>query len=201
MTQSQSTPLSERAAPLPRGWIDDSLPVARALIGAGFVAFSSYATVTLFGNDIQPIVGKGVSVGMMADRHWLGLLAALLFFIGEIMTAERAPAIYGAILIPDTYYTARQMQVGMLALLIAYGAVGAGLLTGLTIWGVLLAEGKSGRLALGIGIGVGLTVWGIMGAIIIPDWLLPVLAWAFAGADGYLIARFGETLLFGKRRA
>lgn len=200
MTRAQSTSLSDRAAPLPRGWIDDSLPIARALIGAGFVAFSSYATVTLFGSDIQPIVGEGVSVGIMADRHWLGLLAALLFFFGEIMTAERAPAIYGAILIPDTYYTARQMQAGLLALLIAYGATGGGLLAGVTVWGWLLAEGKQGRRALIGGIGAGLTVWGIMGAITPPDWLLPVLAWAFAGADGYLIARFGEALLFGKRR-
>lgn len=196
----QTKAISDRAAPLPRGWIDDSLPVARALIGAGFVAFSSYATVTLFGGDIQPIVGDGTSVGIMADRYWLGLLAALFFFVGEIMTAERAPAIYGAILIPDTFYTARQMQGGLLALLVAYGAGGGGLLTGLTVWGWLLAEGKRGRWALIGGVLSGLTVWGIMGVITPPEWLLPSLAWAFAGADGYLIARFGETLLFGKRR-
>src|ERR1051325_5717253 len=131
---TQKPSLSSRAAPLPRDWIDDSLPVARALVGAGFVAFSSYATVTLFGNDILPIIGATRRIGMMDDRFWLGLLAALLLFVGEIMTAERAPAIYGAILIPDTRYTARQMQAGLLALLIAYGAVGAGPLAGVTIW-------------------------------------------------------------------
>lgn len=199
-SQSQRQSITDRAAPLPRGWIDDSLPIARALIGAGFVAFSSYATVTLFGGDIQPIVGDVVRVGIMADRYWLGLLAALAFFVGEIMTAERAPAIYGAILIPDTLYTARQMQAGLLALLLAYGGTGAGLLAGLTVWGLLLAEGKPGRWALAAGVCAGLTVWGIMGAITPPEWLLPILAWVFAGLDGYLIARFGETLLFGGRR-
>lgn len=199
-TRSTADRVASLPPPLPRGWIDDSLPIARALIGAGFVAFSSYATVALFGGDVQPILGAMRRIGLMDDRYWFGLLVALFLFIGQIMTAERAPAIYGALLIPDTYYTARQMQPGVLALLLAYGATGAGLLAGLTAWGVLMAEGKGGRWALIVGMFLGLTLWGIMNALALPEWVLPYLAWLLAGIDGYLIARFGEILLFGKRR-
>lgn len=196
--QEEASPV-RKVAPLPRDWIDDVLPVARALIGAAFVAFSSYATVTLFGNDIRPIVGDAFTFGGMLDRYWLGVVLALALFVGEIITAEHAPAIYGAILIPDTYYTARQMVAGITALLASYGSVGAGILAAVTVWGLLLAEGRSGRWALIGGIGGGLLAWGIMGAIATP-WMFVGASWVFAGLDGYLIARFGETLLFGRRR-
>lgn len=187
-------------APLPRGWIDDALPFFRALLGAAFVAFSSYATVILFAGDIQPVLGDAQSIGIMADRYWAGLALALAFFIGEIVTAEHAPAIYGVILLPDTFYTARQMQAGALALLLAYGAVGAGVCAAVSVWGLLLAEGKGGRWAL-LGAGAaGLTGWGIMRAIDAPAWLWIGQAWTFAFLNGYLVARFGETLLFGRRR-
>jgi hypothetical protein len=187
-------------APLPRGWIDDALPIFRALLGAAFVAFSSYATVVLFAGDIQPIVGDAVSIGIMADRYWAGLLLALVFFIGEIVTAEHAPAVYGIILLPDTFYTARQMRPGFLAFLLAYDAVGAGLCAAVSVWGLLLAEGKSARWAFAGGILAGLTGWGIMGVIEAPAWLWIGQAWVFAFLNGYLVARFGETLLFGGRR-
>jgi hypothetical protein len=193
------TETARKLPPLPRDWIDDVLPVARALIGATFVAFSSYATVTLFGNDIRPIVGDVLTIGGMLDRYWLGVALALALFVGEIITAEHAPAIYGAILIPDTYYTARQMIGGIERFLAAYGAIGGGILAALTVWGLLLAEGRSGRWALLGGIVGGLCAWGIMGALATP-WMSTGAAWVFAGLDGYLIARFGETLLFGRRR-
>lgn len=187
-------------APLPRGWIDDALPIFRALLGAAFVAFSSYATVVLFAGDIHPMTGDAVSIGIMADRYWAGLLLALAFFIGEIITAEHAPSVYGVILLPDTFYTARQMRPGVLAFLLAYGAVGAALCAAVSVWGLLLSEGKGGRWAL-LGAGVaGLTWWGIMGAVDVPAWLWLAQAWVFAFLNGYLVARFGETLLFGRRR-
>ncbi len=189
-----------RAAPLPRGWIDDALPAMRALVGAIFVAYSSYATVELFGTDVQPVVGGAATLGIIADRYWLGVAVALVFFVGEILTAEKAPSVYGAILIPDTYYTARQMQAGLLAFLMTYSVVGVGIMAAISAWGMLMAEGKGGRLALLAGIIAGLTGWGIMRAIDAPPWLWPVLSWAFAGLNGYLVARFGEALLFGHRR-
>jgi hypothetical protein len=196
----ESRNIVDRAAPLPRAWIDDALPVMRALVGALFVAFSAYATVTLFGGDIRLVVGNASTVGVFADRYWFGVLLAFGLFIGEILTAEHAPTIYWALLIPDTFYTARQMQVGFLSLLTTYQAIGMGLMAGVTIWGLLLAGGKSGRTALIFGVLTGLTLWYIIGIIQVPPWLWSSLAWLFAGLNGYLIARFGETLLFGRRR-
>ncbi len=188
------------AAPLPRGWIDDALPVARTMFGAAFVAFSGWATIRLFAMDIQPLIGDAQTIGIMLDRYWLGLLLALSLFIGQVMTAESAPSIYGAILIPDTWYTARQMYPGLVIFLAAYGGVGCGILAGVTVWGLLMAEGKQGRMAAIVGVAAGLTLWFIIESVTEPAWVRVVLAWVFAGVNGYLVARFGELLLFGRRR-
>lgn len=186
-----------RAAPLPRSWIDDVLPFARAVIGILFVAFSAYSTVFLFAEDIRPMVGTGAALtpGILPDRYWCGIGLAVFLFVVEVITAEHNPAIYGAALVPDTIYTARQMRVGLLALLTAYGGIGGAVLGAITVWGWLMVEGRGKWIAFAGGVIGGLIGYGIM--------LLPyasIAAWVFAGANGYLIARFGEVLLFGKRR-
>lgn len=143
-------------APLPRTWIDTTLPGARALLGALFVAFSGYSTVYLFSQDIQRLTGDKVSLMLFADRYWAGLALALLLFFGEIFTSERYPKVYRVLLIPDTFYTARQMVPAALFALTSYAHL------------------------------VGTT--------------LVVVSWLAALVLGYLIARFGEELIFGGRR-
>jgi hypothetical protein len=194
----QTGGIISRAAPLPRTWIDDALPIGRALVGVLFVAYSAYSTIILFAADIQPIAGAGATLtpGLLADRYWCGIVLAIFLFIVEIVTAEHNQAIYGAALVPDTIYTGRQMYSGLLVLLVAYGAIGGSVLGAITVWGWLMSIGRSPRLAF-----VGLLLGGLIGyGIMLLPGAAPIMAGVFAGADGYLIARFGEVLLFGKRR-
>jgi len=153
--------MTVRDAPLPRTWIDDALPWLRATLGAAFVAFSANSTVFIGAADLQWLFSstQQVTIGGVPDAFWYSSLLALIFFVGEVVTAERYPRVYQLFLIPDTLYTARGMHGGVAPAL-----------------GVLLGLGPPG-MVLG---------W--------------VLAWPICLGVGYLVARWGEDLLFGKRR-
>lgn len=191
-------------APLPRTWLDTSMPIVRALIGAAFVAFSSYATIFLFADDIQSIFHERTTIGPFADRYWYGMLAAVIFFLGEIYTAEKWPRAYRAVLVPDTIYTARQMYPGFAAVLSVLALDFSGMLFVLA-----LAIGSAVLIAYGAGWALRwwLLIWAVAGGIIIFTgwaWSLEIarliLAILMAAYSGYIVARFGEVFLFGKRR-
>ncbi len=195
---------SDTLAPIPRHWLDLTMPFFRALIGAAFVAFSSYATVFLVATDIQPLMKEQMSIGLFADRYWFGIGLALTFFLGELYTAERWPRGYVAILIPDTIYTARQMWPGM--------AMAARLLT-VDVASLLLVLALIGGFVLLIAYGGGwsfarwLAGWLVVSAAILLigsfvalDIAQLLLSCSTALYCGYIVARFGESLLFGKRR-
>lgn len=195
---------SDTLAPIPRTWLDLTMPFFRAFIGACFVAFSSYATVFLVAADIQPLVRDQISLGLLADRYWLGIGLALGFFLGELYTAERWERAYIAILIPDTIFTARQMWPGLAlaARLLATDVISLGLVLLLIGGGVLLvAYGGGWSFARW------LTGWLITGTIVLLvgsfaalDIAQLLLSCSMALYCGYIVARFGESLLFGKRR-
>lgn len=184
--------------------IDATGPFMRGGVGAAFVAFSSYATVFLFAQDITPIVGARVSFAVFQDRYWFGIILALGFFLGEIFAAERYPRLYRAILIPDTIYTARQLYDGFHAALKVLADTQTNLL-------FILGLAAGIVLLVAYGAGFPLKLWivaaGVGCAIIYCTaiaWMLEiavfVLACLLAIYFGYIVARFGEALLFGKRR-
>jgi len=193
-----------RLAPVPREWLDLTMPAFRALVGAAFVIFSSYATVTLVARDLSPILGDRAGIGLFADRYWVGIGLALGFFLGEVYTAERWPAAYQAILVPDTIYTGRQLYAG-LALAVAVLAQSP---IDLLIVGGLAAAGAA---LVAYGVGWSLFKWIIAGAALVGLVFALGVFWSLAAArttlavlmalyTGGIVARFGEVLLFGKRR-
>lgn len=143
-------------APIDRRILDTALPIVRVLIGVAFVAYSAYSTITIFASDIAPATGLRNSYGIMQDRYLFGVALAVLLFVGELVTAERYPAVYAALLVPDTIYTARGLYGALSSILAAHLDMSAGALL--------------------------------------------VCSWVVAGVVGYCVARFGESLLFGKRR-
>lgn len=191
-------------APLPRAWLDLTMPAFRAVIGAAFVAFSSYATVLLVGSDLQAILQDRMSLGIFADRYWLGFALALSFFLGEIYTAERWPRVYRAVLVPDTLYTARQLYPGLLASLIvlAKDPLDLALICGIMVGALLLIAYAAGWSLFGwvlIGGFAGGLVW-LVAVFVALTWGLFLLACLVALYLGFIVARFGEVFLFGKRR-
>lgn len=199
-----STRARDTLAPLPRTWLDTTMPLLRAVVGAAFVAFSSYATVFLFAEDIYSIVGERMQVAPFQDRYWYGIILAIGFFVGEIYTSERWTRAYRAVLVPDTIYTARQMYPGFLAaftvlivdmpsLVLTVALIGGGV--------VLVSYGAGWPLRLWI------PTWAVAGNVVWFvgwAWSLPnarlLLAILLALYCGYIVARFGEVFLFGKRR-
>jgi hypothetical protein len=190
-------------APVPREWLDVTMPGFRGLLGAAFVVFSSYATVFLVASDLA-FLGDRESIGLFPDRYWCGVAAALAFFLGEVYTSERWPKVYRAILVPDTVYTARQLYPGLMAgltvlvkqpldlVIVAGLAAGVALLIAYasdwSIWGhILLLLGASALL------GGALLGWSLAVAVF-------VLACMISLYIGGIVARFGEVFLFGKRR-
>jgi hypothetical protein len=191
-------------APLPRQWLDATLPFFRGLVGAVFVAFSSYATVFLFADDTKKLLGEQMTLGPFPDRYWYGVLLALGFFLGEIYTAERWPRAYRAILTPDTIYTARQMYAFFLSVLLILAEDMPGFLLVLALAeGGLFLVAYGAHWSLRLWLSVGLVVGGILVSIAwvwsfeTARWFLAILLALYCG---YIVARFGESLLFGKRR-
>lgn len=148
-------------APLKRAWLDDAGPILRLLFGAGFVAYSAYATVFLAADDLQRYfkMGDQATLGFFADRYWLSTLLALVLFLGEVATGERYRKVYWLFLAPDAIYTARQAQPG---------------------WDSFWRE--------------------VIGDRPETAGTAAVLSWIVALIIGYLVARWGEDLLFGRRR-
>ena len=194
----------DKFAPLDRRWVDTLSPIIRAIVGGAFVAFSSYATIFLFAADIEPILHDRASLGLFADRYWFGWLLAFMFFVGEIMSAERWPKAYLAILVPDTIYTSRQMYPGfhevfrvlmtdMITVMIILVFVGVGVFLI-----AYAAEWSKARWMAG---------WLLLSVTNIGLILLDQLQYAIIATSGelsifcgYIVARFGEALLFGARR-
>lgn len=203
----------KRLAPVPREWLDVTMPGFRTIVGAAFVVFSAYATVFLFASDVAPIfVTSGpsevpidrTSLGVLADRYWLGILVAFGLFAGEVYTSERWPRVYRALLVPDTMYTARQLFPGVYAAfdvlirspidlaIVGALAIGAVVLIAYagewSLWAALLGCAGAALLVIGALFG----------------WSLDIASFVLAGEvvaySGFIIARFGEVLIFGKRR-
>lgn len=191
-------------APLPRTWLDATMPIVRAIVGAAFVAFSSYATVFLFAADVEPIFHDRTTIGPFADRYWYGVLLAAFFFLGEIYMAERHPRGYRAILIPDTIYTARQMYGGFAAVLgvLALDLSGLAFTLAIAVVGAALIAYGAGWLLrwwLLIWLAAGGIIWFVGWAWSL-EYARLMFAFLSAGYCGYIVARFGEVFLFGRRR-
>lgn len=195
-------------APLPRTMLDATAPIVRAVFGAAFVAYSSYATIFLFAQDTAPLfidaAGHEPMLGALPIRFWCGILLALGFFLGELYTAERYPRAYRAILTPDTIYTARQLFTSFrLALVVlAPDQTSLYLIIGLLAAGqLLIAYGATWPLQFWF-LACGLCVGGLL--LIIAVWGIDTGRVALAIVEalnvGYIVARFGEVFLFGKRR-
>ncbi len=145
-----------------------------------------------------------VSLGLVADRYWIGLCAAVVFFLGEIASAERYPRTYMFFIVPDTIYTTRQLYPTLAeAFRILFVDVGAtvlvcgllGLLVFLTVYAAYWR--KAPWLALWLlasVVDVGLV------ALDRPSYAAIAAAGTYALFFGYIVARFGEALIFGQRR-
>lgn len=194
----------QRLAPVPREWLDLTMPAFRALVGAAFVIFSSYATVTLVAQDFFPILGERAGIGLFPDRYWIGIVLALGFFLGEVYTSERWPTAYRAILIPDTIYTGRQLYAGLAIAMVILVR---------TPLDILIVGGlaSAGAVLVAYGVGWAWFKWAIAGAVLVGVvfaigslWSLEyariALAILIALYTGGIVARFGELLLFSKRR-
>lgn len=189
---------------VPRNWLDDFVPIIRVLMGSVFVAYSSISTIFLMAGDLEPLLGDAAFI--VPWRHLAGTLAALVFFVGQTIAAERWPHVYWGLLVPDVFYTARSMALWMPMLL----ERSPFLLYLLVLWAIWWF-GVVHRWHLGVTIPtmilVGLMLYGMMWATTNVEALgsaLPVVAfsivWAASLTNGYLVARFGEVLLFGNRR-
>jgi hypothetical protein len=102
------TPYNPLRAPLDRRDLDRVAPWLRAGLGLTLLAWSSYATIIGFNNDLSPVLdGKmlfSIPAGVLA-----GILLAVLLSLGEWLTSERARIVYSALLLVDAWYTQRQV--------------------------------------------------------------------------------------------
>jgi hypothetical protein len=187
--------MSIREAPISRALLDDTLPWFRALLGIAFVAYSANATIAQNGDDLRIFLGDSAVIGVFADRYWFSSLFALVLFLGEVFTSERYPAAYRLFLIPDLWYTACQMQEGLQRGFFIFFSGGqdkmadvimAAKVTAAHPWSALFAQFT----ALAEDRPLQLVLLGSMAA-----------AWIMALILGYYVARYGELLLFGKRRS
>lgn len=139
--------------PLNRNNLDRAAPWLRGLAGLILIAVSSYSTIAGVQADAAPLelpLVVGIPGAIAA-----GVVVALFLSLGEWLTSEQAPYVYGALLILDAWYTQRQ-TAGPVARMAAYHLGGTG--------------------------------------------LAPLIAFVLSWLLAIAIARFGELLLFGKRR-
>lgn len=164
-------------APIPRTYIDAGLPFARAALGLLFVAYSAQSTILFLAADLMWLFpGLRVSsTGVWADAYWVSIGFAVLLFAGEVFTAERYPRLYRAFLAPDSFYTARGIHAGLAT---AFAIL-------ISTWAGTTPE--AGQTIAGLGVK----------PFVLIGWLA---AWPPALLIGIYIARWGEVLLFGKRR-
>lgn len=160
-------------APFSRSIVDETLPWLRAALGVCFVAFSAGSTIQLAGGHLLWLFEgtKQITIGAFPDAYWYSTALAVILFVGEVWSSERYPKTYRLFLIPDTFYT------------------GLGIFAGLAkaITTLLLAA----LIAMGVELQTATPIADVLG------WLLAFPAAAYVG---YLIAKWGEVLLFGKRR-
>jgi hypothetical protein len=154
--------MTTREAPIPRGLVDDALPLLRALLGIVFVAVSAISTILLGSADLKYFIDNTTTIGYFPDRFWYASLFALILFLGEVATAERSRVVYAVFLIPDVFYTVRGMWAGMAR--------------GFT---VMVGGAQPSDTDRFTGSAIGLIV-----SVVV----------------GYTIAKYGEILLFGRRR-
>lgn len=167
--------MTVREAPLNRTMVDTALPWHRGLFGLCFVAFSAASTITIGAADLMYLFSqsKTVTIGGASDAYWYSCFAAFVFFAGEVATSERYRRAYLWFLIPDAFYTARGVFWGI-AEAITQMVVGPVSREQTTFLGGIQASPAQ---AVGF-----------------------VAAFFLSAVAGYFIAKWGEVLLFGKRR-
>lgn len=111
-TDASTTRAATVAPPLSRDLIDDLLPWLRILFGASFVAYCALSTLFGVHTDAVEILAAYATtiqhwVGLSLDPvgYILGVVVALVVFVGEVSTAERYPKLYLAFLAIDVYYS------------------------------------------------------------------------------------------------
>jgi hypothetical protein len=102
------TPHNPLRAPLNRRDLDRVAPWLRAGLGLTLLAWSSYATIVGFSNDLSPVL-DGKMLFAIPAGVLVGILLAVLLSLGEWLTSERARLVYGVLLLVDAWYTQRQI--------------------------------------------------------------------------------------------
>jgi hypothetical protein len=158
--------MSAREAPINRDITDAAAPWLRLLLGVAFVAYSANTTIQYGADDLAFFFKAGLdfTIGYVADRYWYASLFAVILFLGEVVCGERWPRIYWLFLIPDAFYTSRQIQQGFQ-----------------NAFTVILSGGSANPSGAAIA-----------GAI--------VASWVAGLLIGFIIAKWGEVLIFGRRR-
>lgn len=93
------------AAPLPRRYLDTSRRPARILAGVAFVAYSSIGTILGVQEDLAPSLANRADGAILG--YGIGVAAAIVIFVAELLLAEAAFFWYVLFLIPDAWYTYR----------------------------------------------------------------------------------------------
>jgi hypothetical protein len=115
--------LREQSSPLSRDAVEVAGPALRALLGLAFIAFSAGATVTIGGDDLRRWLGDAATLGLFPDRFWLASMMAVGLSVGEILTRGKRSIVYGGLLLVDSFYTSRQIQLGFQRWLIDLGVL------------------------------------------------------------------------------
>jgi hypothetical protein len=192
-----------------------ALPYVRAVFGLACIAFSSYSTVIQVSNGIIAFVrwltGEQVqTVGPLPPYWWAGLFLAAVLCVVEVQTADKVQyenAYFTAVSL-DSWLTALSLQVLFMAVAILGGPVASGGLSAITLALYAMASNWSrfwlltSSIIAGIGTSVGLSVIQSLTADDVTKWpfIAGVVAWGQALLVGYLVARYGELLLFGRRK-
>jgi hypothetical protein len=165
--------MTTQNAPLSRNLVDEALPWLRGLLGLIFVAYSANSTISIGAAHCMFLFegAKRITIGAFPDAYWYSTTLALIPFVGEVATSEKYPRTYRIFLAPDVFYTALGVFTGLSKALT------------LLIAAALVSMGYTAQAATPVAETLG--------------WLL---AFPAAAIIGYIIARWGEVLLFGKRR-